>query len=138
MTSPVFELADKYVTKLAELDPLFSLGLGNPVGGLTDFSPAGAEQSARLARETLAELDTIADQSEFDRVARLSMQERLGAALSAYDAGDHLADLNILFCPVSEIRQAFDLLPLGEPGQERFCRDGQLVARRLRTCLPSE
>lgn len=118
MTSPVFELADKYVSDLAAIDPISALELGLPVTHLSDFSPAGAAREADLARATLDKLATLPDTNEHDKVARLVMEERLGTALASHAAEDHLANLNILFCPVSIVRQAFDLLPF-ESEQDR-------------------
>ncbi len=51
-------IADRYVTELAELDPLIStrLGLRPDEDRLPDYSPDGHEAQMSLIRSTLAEL----------------------------------------------------------------------------------
>ena len=55
----VRDVADGYVTALAELDPLLSTSLGLRAGEdrLPDLSPAGQQAADDLARATLAGLD---------------------------------------------------------------------------------
>ena len=91
--SPVFELADRYVSAVAELDPIAATHLGVPGHDheLPDYSPAGTRAQARLAAATLAELaslvDTAGSLDDDDRVAALSMRERLGSLLDMEEAG---------------------------------------------------
>ena len=119
--SPVFELADRYVSAVAELDPIAATHLGVPGHDheLPDYSPAGARAQARLAAATLAELasllDTAGSLDDDDRVAALSMRERLGSLLDMEEAGDSLRRLSVLGCPAQEIRAVFDLMALDTP-----------------------
>ncbi|MEZ5116511.1 MAG: DUF885 domain-containing protein [Candidatus Nanopelagicales bacterium] len=111
--SPVFELADRYVERLAELDPCAATGIGISAHDdrLTDYSPTALRERADLARETLAGLAGLPVYDDADRVAAEVIRERLGALLLAADAGDDLRDLNVLACPLQGIRQVFDLAP---------------------------
>jgi len=130
--SPVFELADRYVSAVAELDPIAATHLGVPGHDheLPDYSPAGTRAHARLAESTLADLallvGTAAALDDDDRVAALSMRERLGSLLAMEEAGDSLRRLSVLGCPAQEIRAAFDLMALDTPEQRAT------VASRMR------
>ena len=78
---------------------------------LGDFSPAGAERSAELARETLAQLEAAAVDDERDLIARDALAERLRLDLELHEAGEHLRSLNIMGSALQRIRGTFDLIP---------------------------
>ena len=61
MASPVFELSDSYIERLAALDPGYATALGIPGSDhlMTDFSPAGHEARETLNRATLAKLASL-------------------------------------------------------------------------------
>ena len=117
--SPTFALADRYVAELAQLDPITGtqLGVADVSDRLTDFSPAGQEERADLARSVLAALESVPPTGESDRVAGEVLRERLGSTLEQHDAGDGLRDVNILACPVGLVREVFDVTPTGTPEQ---------------------
>ena len=122
-TSLVFDLADRYVTAVAELDPIAATHLGVPGHDheLPDYSPVGTRAQARLAESTLAELASLVESAgsltDDDRVAALSMRERLGSLIDMDNAGDSLRRLSVLGCPAQEIRAAFDLMSVDTPEQ---------------------
>ncbi|RFU23257.1 DUF885 domain-containing protein [Geodermatophilus marinus] len=135
MTTPVTPrgLADRYVDAVCDLDPIVATSLGTRPGDdrLPDPGPAGLEAEARLARDTLADLDrlladdpALVDDPVERRCARL-LRERLGAELAAHEAGEGLRALSNLFSPVHSIRQVFMLMPTGTED------DWAVVARRL-------
>ncbi len=112
-------IADRYVAALAELDPITALTLGLHRPGddrLPDYSPAGLEAVADLARRTLAELDAAeaaaspgaADEAE-QRCARL-LRERLTAELAVSDAGEDLRRIRNLYSPVHTVRESFTMM----------------------------
>ncbi len=111
--SKVYEIADEYVDSFAALDPIAATGIGVPGHDdrLTDFSPAGAEARADLARATLAALEAAPLVNDGDRIAAAVMQERLRTALDLYDDGERLRDLRVIGSPLQSIRQCFDLMP---------------------------
>jgi len=121
--SLVFDLADRYVTAVAELDPVAATHLGVPGHDheLPDYSPVGTRAQARLAESTLAELASLVESAgsltDDDRVAALSMRERLGSLIDMDNAGDSLRRLSVLGCPAQEIRAAFDLMSVDTPEQ---------------------
>ena len=57
--SKIFDIADEYVNKVAELSPLTAtyLGISGRDDEMTDFSPESAEASAELDRSTLSDLE---------------------------------------------------------------------------------
>ena len=119
--SAVFEIANNYVERVVELDPMAAAELGLPAHGLSDFSPAGVEKHAHLARTTLAELATVSDEGEPDRIARAVMTERLSTLLEGVEARDFEVDINILASPAQSMRTIFDLVdPSTETGLSSF------------------
>jgi uncharacterized protein (DUF885 family) len=112
-TSPVYELADRYVDRFAALDPLAATGEG--ITGhdheMTDFSPDGAAERAEHDRATLRELANLHGLTDQERVAAEVITERLELGLVEYDAGERLRDLRVLGSPVQTVRMAFDLMP---------------------------
>ncbi|WP_405577504.1 DUF885 domain-containing protein [Streptomyces sp. NBC_01190] len=110
-------VADAYVDDLIALDPIFGTYLGAPGSArrLPDFSPAGADAQADLARTTLkrlteAEAQPGADSDAERRCARL-LRERLAAQLAVHRAEEHLRAVSNLVSPPHAIREAFTLMP---------------------------
>lgn len=111
--TPVDAIAESYIQRLAELDPLEATGMG--VAGhdhqMTDLSPDGHAERSRLMRATLAELDRTAAMDEVDRVTIAAMEDRLGLDLELDAAGELMASLNVIASPVQELRNVLDLMP---------------------------
>ncbi|GAB3114871.1 DUF885 domain-containing protein [Streptomyces calidiresistens] len=125
------QLADAHLDALVELNPLIGTYLGIPgtADRLPDLSPTGLEAVAELNRGTLRRLEAAealpgADDDAERRCARL-LRERLTADLAIHDAGERLREINNLFSPVHDIRQAFTLMPVASE------EDWAAVARRL-------
>lgn len=119
MSSPraVRDLADDYVRRLAELDPVLAEDLGLPVGRdrLPDLSPDGQAAVDALDRATLERLagveNTTGDDPDERRCARL-LRERLRTRLDVSGAGEHLRDVQDMFGPVPAVRLVFTLMPV--------------------------
>jgi len=130
--SAVDHIADAYVDRVAQLDPLEATVMG--VTGydhlMTDYSPRGAAQRAQAAREVLRQLDAAegnaapGDLDDVDAVTLAAMRERLGLELRLYAAGEHERDLNVLASPL-QMRDVFDLMPT------KTAEDWDVVAQRL-------
>src|SRR5690606_27401174 len=89
--SAIDAVADAYVQRVAELDPLTATAIGVPGHdhAMTDLSPAGHEARASADRAVLRELDTLErdGRHEFDgidRVTLAAMRERLGLQLELH------------------------------------------------------
>ncbi|MFH9864123.1 DUF885 domain-containing protein [Streptomyces sp. NPDC017202] len=125
-------VADAYVDDLIALDPVTGtfLGVRESSSRLPDFSPAGQEARARLARDTLAKLDEAerapgADSDIERRCARL-LRERLTALLAVHEADEGLREVSNLSSPVHQVREVFTVTPTETDA------DWAAVAERLR------
>jgi uncharacterized protein (DUF885 family) len=127
MTSPVFALSDTYIEKDAALDPGTATYLGIPGYDhlMTDFSPAGHAAREELSRSTLAQLDSLATDSDHDRLAAGVLREGLQADIMAFDAGDHLSSIRIIAGDVDAARSIFDLMPTDTAA------DWEVIAKRM-------
>ncbi|MEV4334044.1 DUF885 domain-containing protein [Streptomyces sp. NPDC049597] len=126
------QVADAYVDALVELDPIAGtyLGVKGSSGLLPDFSPAGQEEIAGLARATLAGLDAAeklpgADSDAERRCARL-LRERLTAELAVHEADEGLRTVSNLRSPAHAVREVFTVTPTETE------EDWAAVAERLR------
>jgi uncharacterized protein (DUF885 family) len=119
MTSRVYEIASEYVDRAAALHPLGATAMGVPGHDheMTDFSPQGEEERAAFEREMLVALEAAPIEGERDRVAREAMLERIRLHLEMHEAGEQYQSLNILFSPLQDVRQCFDLMPRDDEAQ---------------------
>lgn len=111
------QVADTYVDAFIELDPIAGtyLGVAESSRRLPDFSPAGQEALAELARTTLAKLDAAeqlpgADSDAERRCGRL-LRERLTAELAVHEADEGLRKVSNLFSPAHNVREVFTVTP---------------------------
>ncbi|MEH0542680.1 DUF885 domain-containing protein [Streptomyces sp. B21-105] len=125
------EVADAYVDDLIALDPVTGTFLGVPASSsrLPDYSPAGQEALAQLARDTLAKLDEAqrrpgADSDIERRCARL-LRERLTAQLAVHDADEGLRTVGNMSTPAHHVREVFTITP------SRTDEDWTAIAERL-------
>ncbi|MFF3561172.1 DUF885 domain-containing protein [Streptomyces sp. NPDC002574] len=121
-------VADAYVDAAAELDPITATYLGVRTGQdrLPDFSPAGHEAQADLARRTLAALDAAEVPDDDERRCARLLRERLTAELAVHEAGENLRAVSNLHSPVHSVRGVFMLMPMETD------EDWAAVAARLR------
>ncbi|MFF9392120.1 DUF885 domain-containing protein [Streptomyces griseoluteus] len=111
------QVADAYVDDLIALDPVTGtyLGVRESSPRLPDYSPAGQEALAGLARTTLARLDEAerlpgADSDAERRCGRL-LRERLTAELAMHDAQEHLRAVGNMHTPGHSVRDIFSVTP---------------------------
>ena len=111
--SEIFEIADRYVERVAGLSPFSATYMGVPGHDheMDDFSPEASEAEADLDRATLSELASAPVENDRDRIARDAMVDSLGLNLERYDADEHLRSLSMIHSPVHSVRQIFDLMP---------------------------
>ena len=140
---PARDLADSYVSALAELNPLLAtmLGLRPDEDRMPDLSPSGYQAADELARRTLAGLPSgehgpahahgqadgqadVAGDADDRRCARL-LRERLEAGLAVSEAGEHLRDVSNVFGPAQQVRNTFLLMPAVTED------DWAVIARRM-------
>ncbi|MER6104074.1 DUF885 domain-containing protein [Streptomyces sp. NPDC001832] len=126
------QVADAYVDAFIELDPITGtyLGVTESSHRLPDFSPAGQEALAELARATLTKLDVAerlpgADSDVERRCGRL-LRERLTAEIAVHEADEGLRTVSNLSSPAHGIREVFTVTPTETD------EDWAAVADRLR------
>jgi len=129
-------IADRYVTELAELDPLIStrLGLRPDEDRLPDYSPGGHEARMSLVRSTLADLAAAPAPTDPDdrRCAKL-LKERLESLLAISEQGEQLRAISNLFGPPQGMRNVFLDMPAATANDwavitRRMTRFGQALA----------
>ncbi|WP_330243742.1 DUF885 domain-containing protein [Streptomyces sp. NBC_00562] len=111
------QVADDYVDAFIELDPIAGTYLGVEASSsrLPDFSPAGQETLAELARTTLVKLDAAeqlpgADSDAERRCGRL-LRERLTAELAVHEADESLRAVSNLHSPAHSVREVLTVTP---------------------------
>ncbi len=111
--SQVFDIADRYVERVAAMSPISATYMGVPGHDheMNDFSPEANEAQAQLDRDTLAELESAQVEDERDRIARDAMRDSLRLNLDQHDANQHFRSLSMIHSPVHSVRQVFDLMP---------------------------
>lgn len=126
------QVADAYVDDLVSLDPVIGtyLGVKESSSRLPDYSPAGREALAELARTTLAKLDEAerrpgADSDAERRCARL-LRERLTAEIAVHEADEHLRAIGNMSTPGHSVRDIFTVTPADTE------EDWAAIAQRLR------
>ncbi|WP_406859535.1 DUF885 domain-containing protein [Streptomyces sp. HUAS MG47] len=126
------QVADTYVDELIALDPITGtyLGVNESAGRLPDFSPAGQEEVAELARRTLALLDEAerrpGAESDTERRCGRLLRERLTAELAVHEAEEGLCAVSNLRSPAHSVRIVFTVMPT------ETAEDWAAVAERLR------
>ncbi|MDO0928784.1 DUF885 domain-containing protein [Streptomyces sp. TG1A-8] len=126
------QVADAYVDDLIALDPVTGtyLGVKESSSRLPDYSPAGQEALAELARTTLARLDEAERQpgadSDVERRCGRLLRERLTAGLAMHEADEHLRAVGNMHTPGHSVRDIFTVTPTATD------EDWAAVAERLR------
>ncbi|WP_100448031.1 DUF885 domain-containing protein [Glycomyces xiaoerkulensis] len=121
MTTPVFALADEYITSYARLHPLSAgmIGISGDFGFASDLGPDGEQQRAQLARDALARLRALESTGPADDLARLHMAERLEAQLALHDAGEWRRGLRVPYGILQLLCSYVALAPRGTEEQWR-------------------
>jgi uncharacterized protein (DUF885 family) len=119
--SPVFDLSDAYIDRLAALDPGMATALGIPGSDhlMTDFSPAGHEARETLNRATLTQLGSLDQTQSSDRLAAGVLRNSLEMSEREFAAGEHLRTIRVLAGDVDYARSVFDLMPTDTAEQWR-------------------
>ncbi|MGJ5749993.1 uncharacterized protein (DUF885 family) [Streptomyces puniciscabiei] len=126
------QVADAYVDDLIALDPVTGtyLGVRESSSRLPDYSPAGQEALAELARTTLAKLDEAERQpgadSDVERRCGRLLRERLTAELAIHDTDEHLRRIGNMDTPGHSVRDIFTVTPA------QTDEDWAAIAERLR------
>ncbi len=119
--STIDEIADDYVTRSAELDPVSATAAG--IAGydhlMTDLTPAGFEARAELTKGTLVAVAGAQASSQREQVAKASMIERLTVSDELHESGATMSELNVIASWLQGVRQIFDLMPTQTEQEQR-------------------
>jgi uncharacterized protein (DUF885 family) len=131
--SEVFSFANDVVERDAAIDPIFATNSGITEYDhlLPDFSPERTSSDIAVVRGFLDQLATLVAADEIDRVALDVLDERLKARLGLLESGESARVFSVIFSPVSEIRQVFELM------KSSSLDDLKIVAQRLRQVRPA-
>ncbi|WP_168627287.1 DUF885 domain-containing protein [Cryobacterium sp. BB307] len=110
--SAIDQIAEEWVTTLADLDPDVAIWIGIPgrYEEFADLSPAGHEKLEAAAKATLAKLRDVQPVDEVDEVTKTDMTAEIELELELSDAGWWKRDVNVLASPAQGIRDTFDLM----------------------------
>lgn len=111
--SQVRALADGYVERFAELDPVHGTfwGFEGHDDRWSDLSPAGWEASRHLLVDTLEQARAATPLDERDRIALEVLRERVRVDLDLLDAGQVQLGLSTLGGHHTMMRDIFDFMP---------------------------
>jgi uncharacterized protein (DUF885 family) len=127
----VRDLADSYVTSLADLNPTVAIMLGLESGaqGVPDLSPAGYQADDELSRATLVKLSRLTSDAppaaDVERRCARLLRERLETALAVSATGENLRAVRNILGPVQGVRTMFMMLPTASEA------DWSAVAKRM-------
>ncbi len=127
------DLSDAWLDTMLEHEPEWHVELGRPgrEGEYADLSPDGHQARADATRAMLTRLETATPVDQIDAVTKEELQRVLGLEVEQHDAGFWRTDLNVIECPVQNVRGIFDLMPTDTAD------DWSIVARRLRNVGPA-
>lgn len=111
----VTEICDAFVDRFAEANPILSgriLGVGRSGGAVTDWSVDGAERTADLLRETIAQLDATPPADRKEDIAAGFLRDNCEAVLAGHEAGEYLRRMSthIFTGPPAMLLSSFDLM----------------------------
>lgn len=113
LTQHVWALAESNVAEWSRLDPCQAIVSGVAVSGvaLTDYGDEACQDRAALARQTRASAAALVAElpSVPAAVAAAVMSERCGIEAELYESGQMQRRLDVMTCPLQEVRRAIDL-----------------------------
>ncbi|HLX34554.1 MAG TPA: DUF885 domain-containing protein [Candidatus Limnocylindrales bacterium] len=124
----VSEVSDRYITEMAELDPVRGERWGVKSDGtrLTDYSPDGFEALTGLLRKTQAAVDAATASSEPERLGAGFLHDWVKGEADVIGGGERERWLNIITGPPASTRSVFDLM------DHSSVHDWELIRARLR------
>lgn len=137
----VTAICNRFVDRIAEANPILSgrvLGIGRSGPDVTDWSVAGAERTAALMRETLAELKQTPPVNRTEELAAGFLGDNCEAVLRGHEAGEYLRRMstNLFTGPPAMLLSSFDLMQRHTHGEtpldaEQAQADWDRVAQRM-------
>jgi uncharacterized protein (DUF885 family) len=107
------QIAEEWVTTLADLDPSVATWIGIP-GRLDEYEDLSPEGHARLiseARAVLSKISAAPVVDDVDWVTKTDLVSELELTLESDEAGLWMRDVNVIASPAQGIRDILDLMP---------------------------
>ena len=113
----VTEISDRYITEVAELDPVRGERWGVKTDGtrLTDYSPAGQAALGELLSRTLASITAATPTSEPERLGAGFLADWVGGELGVLESGERERMLSIIVGAPANTRSVFDIMDQSTP-----------------------
>ncbi|HVK22800.1 MAG TPA: DUF885 domain-containing protein [Actinokineospora sp.] len=123
----VHAISDSYVEDLAAAEPVIATycGIVGHDDRLPDLSPDGVDARGEIAAAALAKMRAAEPADIAEANAKAVFLERIGLEVELHAAGEFHRSLNVIACPVQEVRQVFDLMPT------ETADDWSVIAKRL-------
>ncbi|HEX8026041.1 MAG TPA: DUF885 domain-containing protein [Candidatus Limnocylindrales bacterium] len=113
----VSEISDRYITELADLDPVRGERWGVKSDGtrLTDYSPAGFDALDKLLRRTREALMAATPATEQERLGQGFLGDALEGEADVITGGERERWISIITGPPASTRSVFDLMDKSTP-----------------------
>jgi uncharacterized protein (DUF885 family) len=113
----VTEISDRYITEMAELDPVRGerWGVRSDPTRLTDYSPAGFDALEALLRRTYDAVTTAPAANEYERLGAGFLGDFLKGEADVIGGGERERWISIITGPPASTRSVFDLMDRSTP-----------------------
>jgi uncharacterized protein (DUF885 family) len=113
----ISEISDRYITEMADLDPVRGERWGVKSDGtrLTDYSPAGFDALEGLLRQTYESLETATPESDEERLGAGFLGDWVKGEADVITGGERERWLSIITGPPASTRSVFDLMDRSTP-----------------------
>jgi len=116
MVAGIFELSDRAVDIMADIDPMLATEVG--VAGRDhrwpDLSPEGQDQRRSVLDDLLQQVEAIQPADQKEDVAKRVLADELRSQIRQHEVGDHFRDMNNIASPFQAIKDTFDLMDRGD------------------------
>src|SRR5690348_14564180 len=113
----VSEISDRYISEIADLDPVRGERWGVKSDGtrLTDYSPAGMDALETVLRRTKSDLDAATPSNEPERLGQLFLGDWVQGEADVISGGERERWISIITGPPASTRSVFDLMDKSTP-----------------------
>jgi len=109
----VTEIADGFIDVVTKHGPIGATYLGVPGYDdiLDDFSPDAAKAAIDDFSVSIRAMKSAEPENDRERMCKETFLDEAELSVNQFEARDHLRDINVLFSPIQNVRQVFDLMP---------------------------
>jgi len=113
----ITEISDRYITEMAELDPVRGerWGVKSDPTRLTDYSPAGFDALESLLRRTHDAVTSVTPANDYERLGAGFLGDFLQGEADVIGGGERERWISIITGPPASTRSVFDLMDRSTP-----------------------